>query len=347
MSKKEFEKAQERILSALSSGEKTRKTLLALDKDKFSDKQLKDNSPNSPYTQWKSMLGNAVTWLENTKRITLNGDKYRLTEKLKTEQDAQSQVAKDEEIRGYILKALVTSKKKKEILSFVVGNYTNRPNSKEGKTVSSIAGQILSAMVKVEEVFVSKGTYSLVATKQVSKKNGEQKNKKNTKIPEKTVSQDKIELHEAYKEPVVGAKDDARQRIMSPEALENLALGLLQKIFNDRHLKVTRCENIDGPQDGGIDGIIIVEDDLGFQEKVIMQAKYKKEAKFVPQCEIREFCGVLSAEDGATLGIFVTNGTFHADTKKFIKKYTHKRFALLDGEKIQSLAKEHNYNWAL
>ena len=54
MSKKEFEKAQERILSALSSGEKTRKTLLALDKDKFSDKQLKDNSPNSPYTQWKS-----------------------------------------------------------------------------------------------------------------------------------------------------------------------------------------------------------------------------------------------------------------------------------------------------
>ncbi len=270
-----------------------------------------------------------------------------MTEKLKTEQDAQSQVAKDEEIRGYILKALVTSKKKKEILSFVVGNYTDRPNSKEGKTVSSIAGQILSAMVKVEEVFVSKGTYSLVATKQVSKKNGEQKNKKNTKIPEKTVSQDKIELHEAYKEPVVGAKDDARQRIMSPEALENLALGLLQKIFNDRHLKVTRCENIDGPQDGGIDGIIIVEDDLGFQEKVIMQAKYKKEAKFVPQCEIREFCGVLSAEEGATLGIFVTNGIFHSDTKKFIKKYTHKRFALLDGEKIQSLAKEHNYNWAL
>ena len=62
------------------------------------------------------------------------------------------------------------------------------------------------------------------------------------------------------------------------EFFERFCMSLIKACYGD---KVIKDELTAGPGDKGIDGIIIVCDEIGFKEKILIQAKTKrKEASF-------------------------------------------------------------------
>ncbi len=132
--------------------------------------------------------------------------------------------------------------------------------------------------------------------------------------------------------------------MLSDEELVNQTVRMLAQWYEFNKYEVVEKLNIDGPQDGGIDGIIKMKDGMGYNEKVIIQVKnIHKESRSVPVKEIREFYGVYAADNEATKGIFVSNKKFHSESEKFVKKLS-KYFILIDGNKWVQLANDCGYD---
>ncbi|HKL93825.1 MAG TPA: restriction endonuclease [Clostridia bacterium] len=109
------------------------------------------------------------------------------------------------------------------------------------------------------------------------------------------------------------------------EFFEELSMKLLLACYGD---SVVKNELTGGPEDNGIDGIITVKDDFGFEEKIYFQAKTKiSERKNVSIKVARELLGVMTA-DKVSKGIVITNSSFVRDTKIFAAKVPH--LALVD-----------------
>lgn len=72
-----------------------------------------------------------------------------------------------------------------------------------------------------------------------------------------------------------------------------------------------------GSDDGGIDGVIHTQDDLGYRETVLMQMKNRHAV--MTSKDVREFYGAVCAENGSR-GIFITLSSFHPDAQKLLDK---------------------------
>ena len=119
------------------------------------------------------------------------------------------------------------------------------------------------------------------------------------------------------------------------EFLEHFAVSLLSKYFtNSKHILI-KNEVTGGSNDGGLDGIIELNDELGYFERIYIQTKARNKV-LVTVKELREFYGALMVEKG-TRGIFVTNSYYHIAAKEFIAKTNN--LIAIDGPKLYELAK--------
>jgi restriction endonuclease Mrr len=99
------------------------------------------------------------------------------------------------------------------------------------------------------------------------------------------------------------------------EFLENYFMQLLKKYMIKHGRKVLECYVTGGSDDGGIDGVIITEDSLGFRETVMVQTKNRVD--IITETDVRGFYGAVCAKRG-TRGIFVTSSDFHSSAEKFL-----------------------------
>ena len=311
--------AQQKIVSELGKGNKTRKELIDLGLKGLTNEERADKRPGAALNRRRCLFGNAIEWLVNSGRVRRENDKYQLVRQGK-QQEAVKQVVEDEEIRELILKLLKQPMTKKELLNAVAEHFTgSKKNDNRNKAIKSSAGQVLAALITAEEITGKGGQYALPSREKAAEKR------------------------------IVTIE---RLTAIGSETLVDVSMELFQKIYEARGYQILRCENIDGGQDGGIDGVIVMEDELGFSEKIIVQVKQKKPQpnkktlKNVPECEVREFCGVLSADADAVKGIFVTNSQYSTDTKNFAKKYKHKAFTLLEGKTFCELAKKYGFTFS-
>ena len=93
-----------------------------------------------------------------------------------------------------------------------------------------------------------------------------------------------------------------------------------------------------GSDDGGIDGIIHTQDDLGYRETVLMQMKNRHAV--MCSKDVREFYGAVCAENGSR-GIFITISSFHTDAQKLLDKVDN--LTGVDGDKLFEIAKKCRY----
>ncbi len=93
-----------------------------------------------------------------------------------------------------------------------------------------------------------------------------------------------------------------------------------------------------GPGDGGIDGIIEV-DDLGL-DVIYIQAKRYQEGNLVGESELQKFVGAL-ARHHATRGVFITASDFHHNTIQYVKSLNNQPMVkLINGmELVQKMIK--------
>ncbi len=120
------------------------------------------------------------------------------------------------------------------------------------------------------------------------------------------------------------------------EFFENYSAMLLDKYYTSIGMKVGYCNVIGGSDDGGIDVILSVSDQLGFNDRVLVQCK-QKSGSTVTLKELKEFVGAYYVEKG-TRGIFMTTSRFHKEASLLFSELDD--IVPIDGAKLFELAKK-------
>ena len=89
-----------------------------------------------------------------------------------------------------------------------------------------------------------------------------------------------------------------------------------------------------GSNDGGIDGVVVTTDRLGFRERILLQMK-NRNYQISPK-DVREFFGAVCAENGSR-GIYVTVANFHIDAQRLMDKVDN--LVGIDGNKLFEIAR--------
>ena len=119
------------------------------------------------------------------------------------------------------------------------------------------------------------------------------------------------------------------------EFFENYSAMLLTKYYTSLGMTVGYCNVIGGSDDGGIDVILSVSDQLGFKDKILVQCK-QKSGTFVTLKELKEFIGSFYVDKG-TRGIFMTTSRFHKEASLLFSDVG--TVIPIDGPKLFEIAK--------
>lgn len=108
----------------------------------------------------------------------------------------------------------------------------------------------------------------------------------------------------------------SRLHHLGGEFFEHYFMALLEKYLKKQGLVVSECRVEGGSDDGGIDGVCVTTDRLGFKETVMVQTKNRNAV--INERDVRGFYGAVYARRG-TRGIFVTTSSFHSGAVSFFE----------------------------
>ncbi len=124
------------------------------------------------------------------------------------------------------------------------------------------------------------------------------------------------------------------------EFFERFCMRLVKKCYGDR---VVRDKLTAGPGDKGIDGIVYIEDELGFKEKILIQCKTKrKRSAYIPESETRAFLGVMTSEQ-ATKGLMISNSNYLRATFRLASRVDN--LMLIDQKKLIELMEKYQVGY--
>lgn len=315
ISKNEKEKVVISVTDYLSSAKpQTRKEIIdrVLDKYGFTAKEKNNKSPNSKCNMVRSYIGTVLTNMISEGTIAKQGDKYSLTKE-------KAVVVSEEQCKNAILSFL--KKKtytKKELYSALLKHFeTDKTKSlDDDNALKGMAGNLLSSMLADKKIFVEGDKYSIAVhvDKKVYSK---------SPVPEETFKKLFLE----------------RLCDLGGPFFEKFVSNLLEKYFIITGRDVLNCSIIGGSDDGGIDVKLDTIEELGFTERIMVQAKCRKNIQ-VTDKEIREFYGALNAQ-GGTRGIFITTSTFHSCAEKLLSSIDN--CVGINGDKVFELVKKTTY----
>jgi hypothetical protein len=121
---------------------------------------------------------------------------------------------------------------------------------------------------------------------------------------------------------------------------EEYTVRLLERYYTMLGYNVTKAQRTGGSEDGGIDGILEVVDQFGFEEKILIQCKNRSLANTVTTKEVREFYGCVCAL-GGTRGIYATTSRFHQEAEELL--HSIHNCVGIDGDAIFRIAKKTGY----
>ncbi|MBR5241736.1 MAG: restriction endonuclease [Clostridia bacterium] len=130
----------------------------------------------------------------------------------------------------------------------------------------------------------------------------------------------------------------SRLHYLGGEFFEHYFMSLLEKYLKKQGLTVTECRVEGGSDDGGIDGVCVTTDRLGFKETVMVQTKNRNAV--INERDVRGFYGAVYARRG-TRGIVVTTSTFHSGAIAFFDGVDD--CIGIDGERVFFMALECAY----
>ena len=325
------EALREIILSTLKTKDTwERKPLIhaAIGQCGYTAEELKDTSCESISTALKSFSGIVINELIAEKAIAVNDDGLLMR--------ADTKIDKKEIEETFIKKYLAedeqkdnTSNGKKNLLKSVIGDIIKKKEDDIKKAVDHIAfidaelqknENVMNRVIKTAETKYPDSPLGQGLAHLRRQYLNHKKNKLNAETYKK-------ELHKGIIECIFHA---------GGEFFERMSLILLKKAYGDR---VISEKLSGGPDDNGIDAKLVLRDELGFEENVLVQAKTKKRANAViALCDIREFAGVMAAEK-ADKGILISNSTFHRETEKFAAKI--RNLKLINKKILLSLMEQH------
>ena len=263
----------------------------------FADKKLpsellKDHHPKHFYNKTKCRIGNAVSALINAKTLTQDDKNIvwyseNVTDKQVkvTIENVKQVIQRDDHINNVII-GLFGGRRtfsRKELLDAVVSTLKADAEfvraAKIGKknfatVIKADAGRLLNAAVENGEILLKNNVYAL---------------------------------------PVAETLEERNERLFKAindhGVLLNQTLAMLKRWYEQKGYDIEYAKDTDTSNDGGIDGVIKCKDGMDYSHKIILQIKcFEKIGKNAREKDVREFCGVVAADNDATKGLFVVNG---------------------------------------
>jgi restriction endonuclease Mrr len=326
-------KISEELLKILADGTKLKRKLLISETIKnlgYSAEELADHSCESLSSRLKSLTGVVINELINSNILTLDEDNLvkknviPITEK---------------EIQEYFIKKYLTPEDvknnspsgKKNKLKAILGQIIKRKSAD-----NSIAHKGISVLSEIEEEFLENESVKKYILKEPDKYPATPMGKL------LKTGDDNLEKLRAKK--LKAEEYNNRLKKLAIECI-NLAGGeffeqMSMKLLKSCYGAAVKSEELTaGPEDQGIDGILTVEDGLGFIDKIFFQSKTKLNSRaYVSVKVIRELIGVVTAF-GATKGVLITNSNFTKETRLLQSKV--KNIMLIDSARLFELMKEH------
>ncbi|MBO5224040.1 MAG: restriction endonuclease [Clostridia bacterium] len=121
---------------------------------------------------------------------------------------------------------------------------------------------------------------------------------------------------------------------------EEYTVRLLERYYTMLGYNVVTAKRTGGSEDGGIDGILEVVDQFGFEEKILIQCKNRSSSNTITTKEVREFYGCVCAM-GGTRGIYSTTTRFHCEAEELL--HSIHNCVGIDGDAIFRIAKKTGY----
>ena len=283
--KRDYKLHQKRIKAQipeiLSGGPLKRKALIdtIVERSALSEAEKNDTAASGILSLYRSIAGTAIQALERYGDIEINEHNEISLKK------APAVIVREAEIARYILELLkdctLTQKQiTDKAMSYFGADKTE--SLEDDREIEYLTKYLLSDLTKRAKLQYSYGKYAL--------------------CPETIIIKKPKSLFEEFI-AVLNSKGG--------EFFENYSAILLDKYYQSIGMKVGYCNVIGGSDDGGIDVILTVSDQLGFQDKIVVQCKQKSGSN-VTLKELKEFVGAFYVEK-ASRGIFMTTSRFHKD----------------------------------
>ncbi len=320
---------RKQLLETISTKAWDRKQLIAevISNCGFTKQQLKDTSSDSLSTRLKSFVGTIINELLTEQAVMLNDNKQIHIERKLPDKKTLTDVF----LNKYLTEEEIKDSKpsgKRNILKAVLGDIIKRKEAELLKAVDVI--EYLDAELRKNDA-----VYNNVIKPR-------EKCYPNTPLGSKLEALDKsfteckkgVLKKDIYLKTLQKAVLECIS-LAGGEFFERLSMSLMIAVYGKQ---VIKDEITAGPGDNGIDGLLIIKDELGFEEKILLQAKTKRKKGYIPLPEIREFLGVMAAER-ADKGILISNSSYHKESIKFVAKVNN--LMLIGEKKLTELMEKH------
>lgn len=321
---------RKQLLETISHKAWQRKQLIAevIRRCGFTKEQLKDTSSDSLSTRLKSFVGTIINELLTEQAIMLNENKQIHIERKLPDKKTLTEVFLNKYLTEDEIKDSTPSGKR-NILKAVLGDIIKRKEN-----------ELLLAVDVIEyldgELRKNDSVYNNIIKPR-------ERCYPNTPLGSKLKALDKS-FTQCQKGQI---KKESYRKILQQSVLEcislaggeffeRLSMSLMIAVYGN---KVIKDEITAGPGDNGIDGVLVIIDELGFEEKILLQAKTKRKKGYIPLPEIREFLGVMAA-DKADKGILISNSNYHKESVKFVSKVNN--LMLIGEKKLLELMEKHS-----
>ena len=298
-------KIKREIPEILKDGPIKRRELIdrAVARSPLSESEKLDFGASGVLAMYRSIVGNAIQKMEQYGDIIINThNEVSLAKK-------PSVIVREAEVARYVIELLKNSTmtfkaiKEKAIVYFGADKTLSVSDDED---IEKILKSVLPDLARRGKVRMSYGKYSLCPDTIVIKK-------------PKSLFEEFITL--------LNSKGG--------EYFENYSAMLLDKYYRAIGMKVGYCNVIGGSDDGGIDVVLTVSDQLGFEDKILVQCKQKSGSN-VTLKELKEFVGAFYVEKG-TRGIFMTTSRFNKDASLLFSELHD--IIPIDGAKLFDIAK--------
>jgi len=275
-----------------------------VERSPLSDVDKLDLSASAVLAQYKSIIGTAIKRMEQYGDLEVN-EHGEIALKKKPQV-----IAREAEISRYIIEQVKDS-------ALTLREITDRALDYFGASKTLTLDDDVSIEIMVRHL-----TSDLVRRKKLSYSYG-----KYTLSPETIVIKKPKSLFEEFI-ILINSKGG--------EFFENYSAILLDKYYRSIGMRVGYCNVIGGSDDGGIDVILTVSDQLGFEDKILVQCKQKSGTN-VTLKELKEFVGAFYVDKG-TRGIYMTTARFHKEASLLFNDLHN--IIPIDGAKLFDIAKK-------
>lgn len=285
----EYIDAYSDVISYLSTGARTAEELLGyiVERSALSKKEAQDISADGRYSRLRAELGAMLQQMLGKKIIAMRSDGRYYAK-------ADVPIAlRAEKCEHEILRLLSAGPLSKEKIRAALTDYFGTEKTKTRRDDNML------------------NTFIIDTLKQLTKEGVIAFDGSKYSIPEESwvLASDKRQLS--------GIKADFLSLLHARggEFFEYYFMNLLSRYYKKMGKEVLKCDVTGGAADGGIDGIAVTRDSLGFIETVMVQTKNRSD--YTTELDIRSFYGAVNAQRG-TRGIYATTSGFHPMAQKML-----------------------------